>query len=221
VRARFTIAEIGLCALGIVEQEGVASLSMRAVASRLGTGPMTLYNYVKGREGLEDLVVNAIIESLTLPDPTDDWGTDLAATATALWEVLRAHPNAIPLILTRRSVSVSAFAPAEQMIAALSRSGLTETDVLAAFRAILALVTGSAQAGFAGLLAGSAVHEQANSAGAARIGELAGDDYPHIARLAKASAQSTAAADFRRGLEIFLWGLVTAEGGGVVEPQQD
>ena len=33
---------------------------------------MTLYNYVNGREGLEDLVVDAIISSLELPDPTND-----------------------------------------------------------------------------------------------------------------------------------------------------
>lgn len=211
MRARFTIEEIGQCALHIVERDGVAGLSMRAVASRLNTGPMTLYNYVKGREGLEDLVVDAVVGSLALPEPTDDWRADLTSTATALWEVLRAHPNAIPLIMTRRSVSVSAFAPAEQMIAALSRSRLAEDDVLAAFRAILALVTGSAQAEFAGIFAGTPEHDQANAAGAARVGELAGEEYPRIATLAKVSDRSTAAADFQRGLAIFIQGLVAAE----------
>jgi AcrR family transcriptional regulator len=49
VRARFTVDEIGQCALRIVERDGVPALSMRAVASQLNTGPMTLYNYVKGR----------------------------------------------------------------------------------------------------------------------------------------------------------------------------
>lgn len=211
VRARFTVDEIGQCALNIVERDGLGGLTMRAVASQLSTGPMTLYNYVSGREGLEDLVVGAVVESLVLPEPANDWLTDLQQTATALWEVLRAHPNAIPLILMRRAVSVSAFAPAERLIAALSRSQLSERDVLAAFRAILALVTGSAQAEFAGLFAGTPEHDEANAAGAARVGALAGDQYPHIARLAKVSDQSTAAADFRRGLAIFLQGLASAE----------
>lgn len=211
MRARFTVNEIGQCALSIVERDGVAGLSMRAVAGQLNTGPMTLYNYVTGREGLEDLVVDAIIGSLALPVPTDDWRADLTATATALWEVLRAHPNAIPLILTRRSMSASAFAPAEQMIDALSRAQLAEHDVLAGFRAILALVTGSAQAEFAGLFAGTPVHDDANAAGAARVGELAGDEYPRIATLAKVSDRSTAAADFERGLAIFIQGLVAVE----------
>ena len=211
MRARFTVEQIGQCALSIVERHGVSGLTMRAVAAQLSTGPMTLYNYVNGREGLEDLVVGAIIESLVLPEPTDDWQTDLQEIATALWEVLRAHPNAIPLILMRRAVSASAFAPAEQMIAALSRSQLSEHDVLAAFRAILALVTGSAQAEFAGLFAGTPEHDDANAAGAARVGELARDQYPRIAMLAKVSDQSTAAADFRRGLAIFVRGLASVE----------
>lgn len=97
------------------------------------------------------------------------------------------------------------------MIAALSRSHLSERDVLAAFRAILALVTGSAQAEFAGLFAGTSAHDEANAAGAARVGELARGQYPRIAQLAKVSDRSTAAADFQRGLAIFLKGLDAVE----------
>jgi AcrR family transcriptional regulator len=211
VRARFTTDEICECALGIVERDGVAGLSVRAVASRLGTGPMTLYNYVNGRDGLEELVVDAIVGSVALPEPTDDWRTDFTAAAAALWETLRSHPNAIPLILTRRSVSASSFAPAERIIAALSRSRLDEYQILAAFRAVLALVTGSAQAEFAGLFAGTDYHDEANIVGATRIGEVAGTDYPHIAALATVSQRSSAAEDFHRGLGIFLTGLIATE----------
>jgi hypothetical protein len=75
-----------------------------------------LYNYVNGRDGLEELVVDTIIDSVALPESTDDWRTDLTAVARAPWEALRSHPNAIPLILTRRSVSASSSAPAERMI---------------------------------------------------------------------------------------------------------
>jgi AcrR family transcriptional regulator len=211
VRSRFTTDEIRECALGIVERDGVAGLSVRAVASRLGTGPMTLYNYVNGRDGLEELVVDAIVGSVALPEPTDDWRTDFTAAAVALWETLRSHPNAIPLILTRRSVSASSFAPAERMIEALSRSRLDEYQILAAFRAVLALVTGSAQAEFAGLFAGTDYHDEANIVGAARIGEVAGTAYPRIAALATVSQRSSAAEDFHRGLEIFLTGLIATE----------
>ncbi|WP_232069283.1 TetR/AcrR family transcriptional regulator C-terminal domain-containing protein [Mycobacterium saskatchewanense] len=172
---------------------------------------MTLYNYVNGREGLEQLVVDAIMQRVTLPPPVKDWRSDLEATAAALWETLRAHPNAVPLILTRRSESASSFAPAERMIEALSRSRLDQLQILAAFRATLALVTGSAQAEFAGIFAGTVLHDQANTVGAARIGEIAGADYPHIAALSEVSQQSSAAEDFRRGLAMLVSGIASTE----------
>ena len=59
MRARFTLPEIRVKALEIVDHDGLAALSMRSLASALGTGPMTLYNYVKDREGIEELVVEA------------------------------------------------------------------------------------------------------------------------------------------------------------------
>ncbi|WP_231982368.1 TetR/AcrR family transcriptional regulator [Mycobacterium sp. E787] len=213
VRARFTADEIAKCALEIVERDGVAGLSMRVVASRLGTGPMTLYNYVNGRDGLEELVVDAVMSSVRLPAPTKDWRADLMATATALWETLRAHPNTVPLIVTRRPVTARSYAPAERMIEALSRSHLDQVQILAAFRATLALVTGSAQAEFAGIFAGTPLHEEANRAGAARIKELARKEFPHIASLADVARRSTAAQDFRRGLEMFVTGLEGTPGG--------
>ena len=40
---------------------------MRALAAALGTGPMTMYNYVSDKEGLEELVVAAVV--------ADDRGT--------------------------------------------------------------------------------------------------------------------------------------------------
>lgn len=207
MRARFTTRAIGECALDIVEREGVAALSMRAVASRLGTGPMTLYNYVNGREGLEDLVVEAVIGSTVLPALQHDWRDDVIATATALWQVLRSHPKAIPLILTRRSVSASSYAPAERIIAALSRAGLDDFQVLAGFRGVLALVTGLAQAEFADTFAGTSHHDQVNIDGAAQVGQLAGSQYPHIAALARVSQRSSATEDFRCALGMFLAGI--------------
>jgi hypothetical protein len=75
----------------------------------------------------------------------------------------------------------------------------------------LALVTGSAQAEFAGLFAGTDHHDEANIVGAGRIGEVAGTDYPRIAALAEVSQRSSAAEDFHRGLGIFLAGLSATE----------
>jgi hypothetical protein len=119
---------------------------------------------------------------------------------------VRRHPNAVPLVLTRRTVSASNYSVAERLIAALSRAGLAEEDVLASFRAVLGLVMGSAQAELAGPLAGTG-RDRAQVVAAARIGGLASPEHPHIAALARVSQRSTAAADFERGLGILLAGI--------------
>jgi len=206
VRARFTVSDIAATALEIVDRDGVGGLSMRSLAAVLGTGPMTLYNYVKDRHQLEELVADAVIADIKVPEPSDDWCDDVRAIAMAMWDTTRRHPNAIPLVLTRRTISASSYLAADRLIAALQRAGLAEMDLLAAFRALLGLVMGSAQAELGGPLAGS---ERAREqiAVAARIRQLAGAHHPHIAALAETSQRSTAVADFERGLDILLAGV--------------
>lgn len=206
MRARFTVSDIAATALEIVDRDGLGGLSMRTLASALETGPMTLYNYVADRAGLEELVAEAVIADVKVPEPADNWHDDVRAIAMQMWETMRRHPNAVPLVLTRRTVSASSYLAADRLIAALGRAGLADMDLLAGFRAVLGLVMGSAQGELAGPLAGSErEHEQI--AVAARIAGLAGAEHSHVAALAHTSQQSTAAADFDRGLDILLAGI--------------
>ncbi|MFD5029184.1 TetR/AcrR family transcriptional regulator C-terminal domain-containing protein [Streptomyces sp. NPDC058405] len=205
MRARFTLAEIQQQALAIVDRDGLAGLSMRSLAGALRTGPMTLYNYVNGREALEELVVDAVAARVDTPEPTDDWAADTRAAATALWRAVRAHPAAVPLLLTRRTSSPAGLAPAEVLAAALARSGLDGADLLAAFRAVMAFVMGLAQAELAGPLA----PEGAAAAEAHRIGALTEGTLPALSRLASVSADY-ADEEFDRGLALVLSGIQQA-----------
>ncbi|WP_347876634.1 TetR/AcrR family transcriptional regulator C-terminal domain-containing protein [Mycobacterium paraffinicum] len=193
-------------AMGIVDRDGLGALNMRSLATALGTGPMTLYNYVRDREELEALVAEAVLADVKLPAPSEDWLADVKSIAIAVWESMRRHRNAVPLVLTRRTFSNEGFGPAEQLVAALGRGGLTDHDLLAAFRGVLSLIMGAAQVELAGPVA-AGVPEQANIDAAGRIGRLAGDDHPHLAALASTSQQSSMAADFNRALDMLLTGI--------------
>jgi AcrR family transcriptional regulator len=206
MRARFNVAEIAARALEIVDRDGLGGLSMRTLAGALGTGPMTLYNYVEDRDQLEELVAEAVISAVDLPEPAQDWLADVRSVATAIWQAVRRHPNVVPLVLTRRTVSPSSYAPAERLVEALVRGGLDDIDLLAAFRAVLGLVMGSAQAELAGPLAGSN-RDAEQAAVAAQIGRLAGAEHPRLAALAQTSRRSSAVADFDRALDLLLAGL--------------
>lgn len=206
MRARFTVDEIASAALGIVDASGPEALSMRALAAALGTGPMTMYNYVADKEALEELVVAAVVAEITVPGVTDDWRHDVHAIATAMWRGVRAHPAAIPLVLTRRMSSATGFAVADALVAALGRAGLSDADRLSAFHAVLGLVTGSAQAQLAGPLTGGRP-EAAN-----RIGSVAADEYPHIETLSHVAARTPVTDDFDGGLRMLIDGIAMRAG---------
>lgn len=209
MRARFTLAEVRKHAIQIVDKDGLASLSMRSLAASLGTGPMTLYNYVKDRQALEGLVAEAVLADVRMPRRSSDWRADVKSIATAIWQSMRQHPNAAPLVLTRRTVSAAGYLPAERLIESLARAGLSDLDLLAAFRGVLSLVMGAAQVELAGPLA-TADREQSNALMAKRIGNLAGAEHPQMAALAETSQRSTMAADFDRALDMLLAGIETA-----------
>jgi AcrR family transcriptional regulator len=175
MRARFTIEEVQAAALEIVDTDGLGALSMRTLGSALGTGPMTLYNYVKNRDELEELVAEAVIADMRLAGRCDHWAAEVRAVAGAMWDGVRRHPNAVPLVLT----------------------------LLAAFRAVLALIMGSVQVELAGPLASD--YELA--AAAAQTGTMAGENYSRLAALAEVSQHSTPEEDFIRGLDMLLAGF--------------
>ncbi|MEV1317584.1 TetR/AcrR family transcriptional regulator C-terminal domain-containing protein [Micromonospora arborensis] len=202
MKARFTLTDIQQHALAIVSRDGLAGLTMRSLAASLQTGPMTLYNYVDGREALEELVVDAVSARVQIPAPTDDWLADTRAVATAMWRTFRAHPAVIPLILTRRTSSRASLAPAEALAAALARGGLSGLDLFVAFRAVSAFVTGIAQ----NELAGALTREKDPTSAARRIEALAQGALPTLAEIAPVGAVFTG-QEFERGLTLILNGI--------------
>ncbi|MFE6772485.1 TetR/AcrR family transcriptional regulator [Streptomyces fimicarius] len=75
-------AEITTAALALADAEGLAAVSMRALAQRLGTGPASLYRYVGSRDELLDLMADAVAAELDLcAAPTGDWLDDLVGLA--------------------------------------------------------------------------------------------------------------------------------------------
>lgn len=66
-RPKIGLTDVITAGVAIADQEGLASLSMRKVASRLGVGAMSLYTYVPGRDELIELMVDRVHGELTLP----------------------------------------------------------------------------------------------------------------------------------------------------------
>jgi AcrR family transcriptional regulator len=200
-KAKFTRVQLQAAALALVDEQGLAALSMRTLAGALGTGPMTLYNYVKDRDDLDALVVEAVLAEISRPRSRGDWQHDVRAIVEATWRTVRRHPNVIPLILTRRTLHETTLDWAEGLLDALARGGRSGTELLIAFRTVSGFVMGLAQAQLAGPLS------TATDSDVARAQALPPERYPRLIEIAKAATKLGADREFRAGLDIVMAGL--------------
>src|SRR5690349_15518726 len=181
--AKLSRERLQKAALALVDRRGLAALTMRGLAAKVGAAPMTLYNHVAHREDLEVLVVDGVLAKADWPrGEHPDWQDGVRAIALALWRALRAHPEVVPLILTRRSRSAAVIEVSEALLRDLARSGRSGKELLAAFRSVQALVMGFAQVELAGPLS-RAAGERAPAV-IRRFRSLPSDRFPHLIEIA-------------------------------------
>ncbi len=118
--------------LEIADAEGLAALSMRAVAARLGVAPMTAYRYVTSKDELVLLAADAAFGEAGYPaDPPADWRPRLELGARTLWSLFRRHPWLAELgSVTRPLLLPNLLTHAEWALAALDGRGLPAATVL-------------------------------------------------------------------------------------------
>jgi AcrR family transcriptional regulator len=208
-RPKFSREHLQMAALRIVDEQGLAALSMRALATALGTGPMTIYNYFRDRGDLDALLVEAVMSETRAPEAeSDDWRIDVRAILEAIWRSVRAHPNVIPLILTRRTSHETTLEIAETLLRALARSGRSGPALLAAFRTLNGFIMGIAQAQLAGPYSESP--DRAQDPHVSRVESLADDRFPKLREIAAAAGRTNSDQEFHAGLDIILAGLAAA-----------
>lgn len=117
-------------AIAIADAEGLAALSMRAVAARLETATMSPYRYVGGKDDLVLLMADTVFAEFAprrhaAGSGPGGWRERLEQGARALWALHRAHPwLAHTGPLTRPLVLPNLVAYSEWMLGALEGHGL-------------------------------------------------------------------------------------------------
>jgi TetR/AcrR family transcriptional regulator, tetracycline repressor protein len=124
-------------ALAVISADGVAALSMRALAARLGVVPGALYRHVRNKEQLYDLVLDDVLAEVDCQaDHSLDWAGQVSALAQRLRAVLEDHPGIAGLLKTRDPLSPHSLALAEAFLAPLHAAGMAERQAALAFRLI-------------------------------------------------------------------------------------
>ena len=110
--------------VAIADTEGMAALSMRKVASRLGVGAMSLYTYVPGRSELVELMIDRVYGEHALPSSELPWKQRVEEWARATWRIYAAHPWLLDYNMARLPVGPHVLDASEALYAALLAAGI-------------------------------------------------------------------------------------------------
>ncbi|KAB8192662.1 TetR family transcriptional regulator [Nonomuraea phyllanthi] len=140
-RPRLSRERIVEAAVDLLDAEGVAGFSMRALAARLQAGTMSLYEYVKSKEDVLDLALDEVIGEIE-PVEEGSWRVVLVGQLTQSREVMRRHPWLSALTGTRPLLGPNALARSRLFYSALAGAGLSGPALTAAVGALTYYVNG-------------------------------------------------------------------------------
>ena len=122
-------------ALRIIQRGGVESLSMRRLSKELGVSPMAPYYYVADKNGLLDLVVEAVLSEVVVPGPADgSWDVRLRVLIDRIDAELRGHPGLGDVLLEGLLGAQRGLLDA--IMELLLEAGFGERDVLMAYATV-------------------------------------------------------------------------------------
>ncbi|MDB4878495.1 MAG: hypothetical protein JWM41_4941 [Gemmatimonadetes bacterium] len=117
-------------AMQIADEDGLAAVTMHAVAARLGFTTMAIYRYFPNKETLFDAIVDAGIGRPPHPaEPRGSWRTEVARWAHAERAMLCARPwlAELPFVATPHGPNWLSWL--EAVALPLSRTGLAAADL--------------------------------------------------------------------------------------------
>ena len=208
-RVPITLDRIIAGAVELIDRDGLGALSMRNLATELGTGTTTLYRYVSGKDEVLVLVTDAVLAETQLRRPVQGlgWREVLEELAHSMRTVLGAHPNVAALFATAVPVGPNSLRGRELSLSVLRERGFDETLAANVYTAVAHQVLASV------------LQEPMNDFRAGGLGasksltlrdfyrSLPARQYPHLVELADELTSRTATEEFEFGLACLLDGV--------------
>lgn len=110
-------------AIAVADESGASAVTMKAVATRLGCTSMALYRYVRNKDGMVDLMLDAV--TAEVPLVPGDWRPALRALAKETRAMIKRHPWYAELVHTRPPAGPHQMRRLEFMLSVLSEHGAT------------------------------------------------------------------------------------------------
>lgn len=200
-------------AITIADAAGLDAVSMRRIASDLGSGTMSLYRHVPTREILIEHMVDEIAGWFARPTPVpEDWRDAMRASAWQDWEMYQRHPWILPALATSRPpLGPNVLAATEWCMAALGRVNMSAGERFETVVTIDGFVQGTAMAAIKDAnstrASGITTHGWWDQRASHLRGQFSSGRFPHLSQLLDDWEDKTPQATFAFGLERLLDGI--------------
>ena len=153
-------------ALLVLDEHGLADLSMRRLGAELGVQPSAVYHHVANKQALLAAVADEILARGARPLPDAEWEEQARAVCHTLRDACLAWRDGAEVVATARAFGLGGAAPYDALVGVLTSGGIGDELAATAARTLLHYVLGHAmdeqlqrQAGSAGALVADAASD--------------------------------------------------------------
>ena len=211
-KREMSVERIVDAAVELADADGLAAVSMAAVASKLGFTPMSLYRYVSAKD---DLLLLMQEEALGLPpeslDEANGWRARLAEVYRGAVEVYQRHPWLLALPISGSPITPNSSAWIDATLQALAETVLTYDERIATSLTVMgqARWCGTVQAGYGERARTSGLDDAQMAAQESALFDavIGADEFPELRRAIDAGVFTSTFDPFRFGLERVLDGV--------------
>jgi AcrR family transcriptional regulator len=112
-------------AVAIADAGGIATLTIRSLAHKLGVKPMSVYHHIANKDEILDGIVDLVFGEIELPSTAGDWRSEIRRRAASARAVLRRHSWAIGLLESRTTPGPATLRHHDAVIGTLREAGFS------------------------------------------------------------------------------------------------
>ncbi|MEP9381289.1 TetR/AcrR family transcriptional regulator C-terminal domain-containing protein [Nocardioides cheoyonin] len=139
---RYRRGDVVARALQVLDDYGLADLTMRRLGAELGVQPSALYHHFANKQTLLAAVADEILLRGRRAQRPEEWDARVDAVCTELRDAMLAYRDGAEVVATVRSFGLGAQEPYDEVVAALRDGGLDDELAATAARTLLHFVLG-------------------------------------------------------------------------------
>jgi AcrR family transcriptional regulator len=190
-------------AIGLADESGIESLTMRKLGQQLGVEAMSLYNHVANKDDILDGITDLVIGDIEVPPTGTEWQAAMRHRAVSAHEVLLAHPWAAMQIMSHFNIGPGMTRYLDSTLGRLREGGFSIEGALDAWHTLDSHIYGFTLQELGLPFAA----DEASQVSADVVGTLDAAQFPHVVEASSHVMRSGRVEDFTFGLDLILDGL--------------